>query len=146
MFLFLLLNVGNQTQLPNFCCCGFPGTLYSVLTLTLKPNRQWWPCRSQNEDPTFPETGATTVIPPSGLVCPRTCRFSLGVWMFFILNHGVSELTDVAGTAVRNNALTINWKGGLYLLWQLGLKVSLGRKVLKSEAGIDSPVVWNHRN
>lgn len=64
--------------------------------------------------------------------------------MFFILNHGVSELTDVAGTAVRSNPLTTNWKGGLYLLWQLGLKVSLGRRVLKSEAGIDSPVVWNH--
>lgn len=66
--------------------------------------------------------------------------------MFFISNHGVSELTDVAGTAVRNDPLTTNWKGGLYLLWQLGLKVSLGRKVLKSEAGIDSPVVWNHLN
>lgn len=62
--------------------------------------------------------------------------------MFFILNHGVSELTDVAGTAVRNNPLTTNWKGGL----KLGLKASLGRKVLSSEAGIDSPVVWIHLN
>lgn len=53
------------------------------------------------------ETGATTVIPPSGLnTCLRTCRFPLGVWMSFIWNHGVSELTDVAGTAVRNNPLT----------------------------------------
>lgn len=72
--------------------------------------------------------------------------------MFFILNHGVSELTDVAAPAVRNNPppphpLTTNWKrGGRSLLWQLGLKASLGRNVLKSEAGIDSPVAWNHLN